>query len=344
MSGQHSFFSWWFGELREVFSGRPVPIHALALSEREIALVEKGVDQPLGVIDAEAHDLVEQVEGLRSRITGRRGRNPIVEVQLPAEQVLFNKFSIAADADPVEAVKRQLQEATGYRPDQLVYDIGPVSRRKGASHGEAVVGIALSSTVDEAVGYARKWGFDPGRVTSIESPRAFRRGPEFQHEGARAGGSVLPKVAAALAVLTLALGGAAAARALSIRADLAEQARAEAAALPEATGDVEERELALAEFAHAAAMASDMRDSTMPVWRILAEIAATLPSDVVLSEIDYKAGQLSLSGTASSIEGLSEAMDRSAIFSAPYFPETRPRGQGSARFVMEVTVDERNIR
>lgn len=344
MSARRGFFSWWFGELREAFSGRAVPSHALALSEHEIALIEKGVDTPLKVVDAEAADLPEQIEGLRSLIAGRRDEDPVVEVQLPSEQVLFSKVTVPGTGDPADAIRGQLHGLTGQAADGLVFDFAITRKPKAGLEGEAVVGVAMASTVDEAVNYARDWGFTPARITSIEAPRAFRRGPDLLHDAARVAGSKLPKIAAGLAALALCLAGAATARALSVRADLIERARAEAAALPAVEDDLAERELALAEFAHAAAMATDLRETTMPVWRILAEIAVTLPSDVVLSGVGYREGQLRLSGTAGSIEDLSESMDGSAIFSGPYFPETQGRRAGTARFVMEVAVDERNIR
>lgn len=340
MAAQRGFFSWWFGELREVFSGRPVPVHALALSAREIALIEKGVDTPLGVVDIDATDWLEQIEGLRSRILRRGGRSPQIEIQLPSEQVMFSKLAIDPAADRLTAVKAQLREMTGQNPDDLIFDIAS----KPDVEGRTVVAVAPASTVREAAGYASQWGFDPVRVTSIESPRAFRRGPDFEYEGARADGSVLPKITVALAVLAVCLSAGAAGHALSIRSDLADRAVAEAERLPEPNNDVQERELALAQFAHGAATAIEMRDTTLPVWRLLAEVASVIPSDVVLTGVKYETGQLRLSGSAASIEALSEAMDQSAIFSGPYFPETRAKRAGRARFVMEVAVDERSVR
>lgn len=342
MTGQRGFFSWWFGELREVFSGRPVPTHGLAMSDKEIALIEKGVDAPLDVVPVDASDRLEQIEGLRKRLAGRRDHNPTVEVQLPSEQVMFAKVTVPPGTEPRQSVRAHLRDLTGHAPEDVVFDVAPVS--SGPAGQEVMVGVALASTIDEAVEYASRWGFDPARVTSIEWPRAFRRGPDFRHFGARGAGSWLPKAAAVLAAVALVLAGAAAMRALSIRSDLAAAAQAEARAIAPPVEDMETRELELAQFAHAAAMASDLRDRSMPVWRILAETASILPADVVLSSMRYQSGQLRLSGTAGSIEALSDAMDRSAIFNAPYFKETSGRGAGKARFVMEVTVDERSIR
>ena len=340
MAAQRGFFSWWFGELREVFSGRPVPVHALAMSASEIALIEKGVDTPLGVVDIEASDWLEQIEGLRSRILRRGGRSPQIEIQLPSEQVMFSKVAIDPAMDRITAVKDHLRESTGQNPDTLIFDIAS----KLEPDGRTLVAVAPSSTVREAASYASDWGFDPVRVTSIEFPRAFRRGPDFEYEGARAAGSPLPKIAAAVAVLALLVAAVAAGRALSIRSDLADIAVAEATQLPAPNSDIQERELALAQFAHGAAKATERRDTTLPVWRLLAEVASVIPSDVVLTDFKYETGQLRLSGSADSIEALSEAMDRSAIFSGPYFPETRAKRAGRARFVMEVAVDERSVR
>jgi hypothetical protein len=340
MAGQRGFFSWWFGELREVFSGRPVPVHALAMSDREIALIEKGVDTPLGVVNLEASDWMEQIEGLRSRILRRKRKNPMIEIQLPSEQVMYARVVIDPAADRQSAVREKLPELTGQPLETLVFDVAS----KPDAEGRTVVAVAPSSTVTEAAHYASEWGFDPVRITSIESPHAFRRGPEFKHEGTRIAGSVLPKVAAGLAVLALCLGGAATARTLSVRADLADKAVAEAAALPVVDVDIGKQELALAQFANAAATATDVRDVTMPVWRIIAEVASIIPSDVILDGFEYRSGQLVLRGTTKSTVSLEEALDRSPIFNAPTFSGTSRGGGGRAKFTVEATVDERSIR
>ena len=340
MAEQRGFFSWWFGELREVFSGRPVPVHALAMSAHEVALLEKGVDAPLGVVYTEADDWLEQIEGLRSRILRRRGKDPLVEVQLPAEQVMFAKVEAGTGKDRYETVVSQLESLTGQDPAGLAFDIAP----KNDAEGRAVVAIAPASTVEEAARYANEWGFDPARVTSIESPRAFRRGPDFEHEGARAAGSKLPKIAAALAVVAILLAGVAAARILSVRADLTKQAEMQAQSIIIQGDDLGQSELALAEFANAAATATDLRDVSMPVWRLLAEAASIIPNDVVLSGFEYGSGQLVLRGTTASTVALEEALDISPIFNAPTLSSTSRSSNGRAQFVIETAVDERSIR
>ena len=341
MAGQGGFFSWWFGELREIFSGRPVPVHALALSDREVALLEKGVDTPIGVVDIESEDWREQIEGLRSRILRRRGKNPIVEVQLPSEQVMFAKIVLTPELKPREAVLYQLRDLTGQDPEGLAFDVAS----KLDAEGRTVVAIAPSSSVEEATRYAEDWGFEPVRVTSIETPKAFRRGPELDTERTTsARGSVLPKLAVALGVIAICLIAAAAGRALSLRTDLARQAEVAAAAVEPVEGSLQDRQIALAEFASAAATATDFRDVTMPVWRILAEAASTIPSDVVLTGFDYKAGQVILRGSTKSTVALEEALDQSPIFSAPTLANTSRGRPGRANFVMEATIDERSIR
>jgi len=303
MAGQRGFFSWWFGELREIFSGRPVPVHALALSDREVALLEKGVDTPIGVVDIDAEDWREQIEGLRSRILRRRGKNPIVEVQLPSEQVMFAKIALSSEKNRHEAVVSQLHDLTGQDPDDLAFDVAS----KLDSEGRTVIAITPSSSVDEATRY---------------------------------------KIAVALGVIAVCLSAAAAGRALSVRSDLAVQAEAAASSVKTVSDNLQVRQIALAEFASAAATATDFRDVTMPVWRILAETASTIPPDVVLTAFEYKAGQVILHGSTKSTVSLEEALDQSPIFSAPTLASTsRNRGRrGRANFVMEATIDERSIR
>jgi heme exporter protein D len=340
MAGQRGFFSWWFGELREVFSGRAVPVHALALSAHEVALLEKGVDAPLGVVDTQSEDWLEQIEGLRSRILKRKGRDPLVEVQLPSEQVMFAKVKLSSKGDREQAIKEQLGAITGQDPDTLAFDVAAQADKDGNS----VVAIAPSSTVSEAARYAAEWGFTAARVTSIESPSTFRRGPDFRHDEAEVVGSNLPKIAALLALVALIIGGIAAGLILKHRSALSEEAQQQARAVSIDDANLEEKELALAEFAHAAATATDLRDVTMPVWRLIAEAASIMPSDVILTGFEYRAGELILRGTTVSTVALEEALDRSPIFNAPTLSSTSRSGNGRANFVIEAAVDERSIR
>ncbi len=340
MTEQRGFFSWWLGELREVFSGRPVPVHALALSSHEIALLEKGVDTPLGVVDTQAEDWLEQIEGLRSRILSRNTQNPLVEVQLPTEQVMFTKVTVPDDEDRQAAICSQIPAITSQQLDDVTIDIAP----KPDADGMTIVAIAPASTVAEAARYAQEWGFNAARITSIESPKAFRRGPDFEHQGARPTGSALPKVAAGLGILAIVLSCTAAARALSIRGDLVQQVEREASEIIVTKDSSGQRELALAEFANAAATATDLRDVSLPVWRVLAETASIIPGDVVLTGFKYRRGQLILTGTTTSTVTLEEALDRSPIFNAPTLSSTSRSGGGRANFVIEAAVDERSVR
>jgi len=319
-----------------------VPVHALLLSDHEVALLEKGVDTPIGVVDIAAEDWREQIEGLRSRILKRRGKNPIIEVQLPAEQVMFAKTVLSPDREGRrKAAFLKLQDLTGQPPEDLAFDVAA----KPDAQGRTVLAIAPLSSVEEAAHYAEEWGFDPVRVTSMETPKAFRRGPDLDSgRAARAGGSTLPKIAVAMGVLALCLSAAAAGRALSIRSDLAREAEAQASAIKPATGNIEDRQITLVEFASAAATATDFRDVTMPVWRVLAEAASTIPPDVVLTGFDYKAGQIILRGSTKSTVALEESLDQSPVFSAPTLESTSKHREGRANFVMEATIDERSIR
>ena len=340
MAKQRGFFSWWIGELREVFSGRPVPVHSLVMSSHEVALVEKGVEAPLGVVDLQTEDWREQIEGLRARILGRRGKYPVVEVQLPPEQVLFTRIVVGTDTSNAGKVAEQVSIVSGQPVDAISYDLAA----KPDADGSVVVAIAQSSTVIEAARYADGWGFDPVRITSMEAPAAFPRGPDFEHHASRSAGSALPKIVLGAAVLTLILTALAGGRILSQRADVVADVEARAATLPATKEDLQQKQLALVEFAHAAATATDLRDTRMPVWRILAEAASIIPSDTIIDTIEYSTGQVTLRGTTASTVALEESLDRSPVFSAPSLSGTSRSSTGRANFVIEATIDERSVR
>ncbi len=340
MAEQSGFFSWWFNELREVFSGRPVPVHALAMSSYEVALIEKGVDIPLGVADTRADDWMEQIEGLRARILRRDKRDPVIEIQLPAEQVMFKKIPSSNGKNHNSTALAYLENLTGQPPGTLSISIAPTKEKDGS----LIVAVTPADTVVQAADHARKWGFNPARITSIESPRAFHKGPDFDHDTGKIRGSALPKVTGGIALIAVLLCSAAAARILTLRGDLANEAIRDAKAAVVEQGDLQERQLDLATFAHAGATATDLRDGSLPVWRILAETASVIPGDVILQRFKYSKGQVVLQGTTLSTVTLEEALDSSPVFNAPSLSETRRYGGGRAEFVIEAVIDERGIR
>lgn len=93
---------------------------------------------------------------------------PAVELWLPPERVLISRLK--PDETPEDALA-----AAPAPVEKLVHDL--------SSAGDVVV-ITEYSVVEDALRYARRWGFAPTRVTARVALRAFPMGPDFAETAA----------------------------------------------------------------------------------------------------------------------------------------------------------------
>ena len=341
MESLRTFFAWWFGELRAVFSGRSRSPLALVFSQREIALLERGTETPLGIVAFDAPDRAAQIEALRSIAEKRTGPGAPVEIRLPREQVIFREIKTPVSESGTRNLAVRIAETCDRKAHDLIAVSGPPIRTTDGGTPAIMAAAALSDSVAEAVRMARQWGFEALRVTSVDWPQAFAEGPEFYAKEVRLRSPLQSRIMVGLAALTLVLAGAAAVRALSARAALAEQTRILAASTTAPNVDLIKVEVDLAEFAHAASSAIEGRGDTVPAWYILSELATLMPADIALRSIDYRPGTLQLKGTGSSIDILQRKLERSPLFSGVRIDGTRARGKGEASFDISVSVNGR---
>ncbi|MFV0475041.1 MAG: hypothetical protein ACK5MQ_12680, partial [Pikeienuella sp.] len=100
-------------------------------------------------------------------LTGER--EPQVEIWLPPERALLVKLG------PKETAADALAAAPASASD-LVHDL---------SRDRRLVAIAEYAVVEDALRYARGWGFAPTRVTARIGLKAFPEGPDFAEPAAR---------------------------------------------------------------------------------------------------------------------------------------------------------------
>lgn len=336
-----AFFAWWFGELRGVFSGRRRPPVALVFSQREIALLERGTDTPLGIVGFDDPDRAARIETLRSIAEKRTGPGAPVEIRLPREQVIFREIETPVSDTGTRNLAVRLAETAGRKAHELTVVAGPAIRLADGGRPGVIAAAALTDSVNEAIRMARYWGFKVLRVTSVDWPRAYADGPEFYAQDIRIRSPLRSRVILGLAGLVLLLGAGALLRMTMARAALAEETRILAARTPSPAVDLIEVESDLAEFAHAASSAIEDRSATVPAWYLLSELAALLPPDIALESIEYAPGQITLRGEGSSIDILSRNLERSLLFSGVRIRETKRRGRGTASFDIGVSVNGR---
>lgn len=336
-----AFFTWWFGELRAFFSGRRRSPVALVFSQHEIALLERGTDTPLGIAAFDAPDRAERIETLRSIAEKRTGPGTPVEIRLPREQVIFCEIENPVPETGTRNLAVRIAEMSDRKAHELIAVSGPAIKLSEGGKPGILAAATLSDTVGDAVRMARKWGFEALRVTSVDWPRGFADGPEFYARDIRIRSPFRSKMLLALGAVAALLAATAAARAFSVRASLANEARVNDARTLQPNIDLMKVELNLAEFAHAASSAIENRSATVPVWYLLSEVAKLLPPDIALDSIDYQPGQMTLIGEGSSIDVLARNLERSPLFSGVRIRATKPRGRGTASFDIGVSVNSR---
>ncbi len=336
-----TFFAWWFGELTAVFSGRSRSPLALLFSQREVALVERGTETPLGIVAFDAPDRAARIEALRSIAEKRTGPGVPVEVRLPREQVIFREIEGPVSESGTRNLAVRIAETCGRKARDLTAVSGPPIKLTEGGQPGILAAAALSDSVGDAVRMARQWGFEALRVTSVDWPRGFVDGPEFYAKDVRVRSTPQSRIMVGLAVFTIFVGSCAAIRALSARSSLAEESRILAARTSEPNIDLIQLEVDLAEYAHAASSAIEGRGDTVPAWYILSELATLMPADIALNKVDYRPGTLQLKGIGSSIDILLRELERSPLFSGARVDGTKALGKGQASFDISVSVNGR---
>lgn len=147
---------------------------------------------------------------LRTEAEARAGGQRPVRLWLPREQVLQRRVEIDAtdEAARIEEAFRYVEAETVFRPTDVALAVAPARR-----DGKSTVLITFAETWREARIYAKRWGFQPGEVSTRHRAGDFgAEGPVFR---LRSQPAVLPAGAPGLRRFVSLAGGAVATAAVA---------------------------------------------------------------------------------------------------------------------------------
>ena len=193
----------------------------------------------------------------------------------------------------------------------------------------------------EAIDFAKKWGFDPQRVTSANEIEGFLEGPTFARvEDFRAATRSLRRTAGALtaaAVILLMIGVARGVLERSALADEAAARRAQAEEKLEAARSVRTASLELASKAERPVFARAERPLAME-W--LGALARTLPPSAYAERVVVAGGVVRLEGVAENADAVLAAVEVAEEFETARYAAAPTASEAGVwkRFAIEATL------
>lgn len=335
---------WLVAELRAMSTPQDAARFALALSEEQIALIERGPEGD--IVRGEARfgtpSWEEDIATLKRRAGG--GRRPArVDLLLPPDLTLSRVDRFPADArkNLREAVWWRLDTMSRNKPEDLCFDAAILDADPATGFLQVHVAITTRETVEEALVFAQEWGFKAQRVTSAAAFDGFPIGPLF-HRAARNRSDTysLRRTALALTascvVLALMGGGRAllernaAAAEIAQRRLQAEEAFADHSALRESTLDLARR----------AATPATLRKERPLMVDTVETLSRVLPPQAYAERVVVQDATLRVEGVAANADAVLSALEVSDAFETARYaapPRPAPDGRGQ-RFVIEASL------
>lgn len=323
--------SWLQSELKAAFTPDVSARFALDFTGRRVTLLERvsGGFVKRREVRYGAADFETAMDHIRALVARRTGR-AVVDVMIPEDMTLFRVETFPAEAREHlrEEAWWRLDAMTPFNPEDVFYDVALLEIEPKTGFTQVHVAVAPRDVVDELVRYARRWGFDPQRVTSSVEADGFPYGPLFHlASDAPKQARRLKRGAAALAIMALLLTALGAWRGVSEREALAEAAEArqrEAEAGLGAALALREDTLSLAELAMRPA---ERRLSSRMAVDWLDALAETLPADVETSRVVLEGRGLRIEGVGSSAAAARGALEEAEEFGAVVYasPVARPK-------------------
>ncbi|MEL6318297.1 MAG: hypothetical protein AAFR16_11750, partial [Pseudomonadota bacterium] len=264
---------------------------------------------------------------------------------LPTALTLFR-----IDTFPGEARKNLREEAwwrldalTPYAPEDLCYDVSLLGADQNTGFLEVHIAVAPREIVDEAIGYARGWGFTPRRVTSGEPAIGFPAGPEFLTVDDPASETRSLRRGAALATAAVLLFGViGVTRGVIERQRLVEEALTRSEGAQETLGDTLQVRAAALDLANRAMTPSVLRETRPLAVDLLAALARAMPPKTLTERAVITENGLRIEGVSANADAVLSAVAlapefRNGRYAAPV--ETLSvRGRKAERFVIEAEI------
>lgn len=300
-------------------SGRPADAarFVLDLSNQQVALIERTARGPRERAAARSGDpdFEESVRRMRDMVA--RGRSDaLVDLFLPDELTLARVESFPAEA------RRQLRDEawwrldslTPYRPEELCYDVSLIGTEPTTGFLSVAIAVAPREIVDEAVDYARAWGFAPQRVTGAPI-EGFPHGPLYlEVENASAEVRPLRRAAGLLIAATVALAMLGVARAVWTQEALATDLEARRAAADARLADALQVRAAALELADAAVRPLSRRRVEELAAEWVDALVAALPPGAEIDRIRMVDRSVRIEGRAPSAAAAFTAVSSTGRF------------------------------
>lgn len=311
-------WSWLKAELNAVFRSGGQSRFALDLSEQKVSLFERtaGGARLRDAASHSADDFELQLERIRRRVAGRGGEAP-VDILLPQELTLarIETFPGEARRNLRDEAWWRLESITPYRPEELCYDVALLSVEPATGFLDVSIALAPRDIVEEAIDYARRWGFSPQRVSSAIPIAGFPQGPLF-HQAADflTETRSLRRGAIGLAAASLLLAVVGVTRGVAARdVQLQHVAQAAAAAQTELDEALKVRQDAL-DLAGRAMLPTLRRRHRAYAVDWLETLAVALPPETLIDRLTVASGSIRIEGAAANAEAVIAALNGSEGF------------------------------
>ena len=313
---------WLMSELQALAAPTEIARFALDMANQRVSLVERTLSgrKHRGEAEHGTPDFEDLIETMRQRVARRHGREAPVDLLLPPELTLTRVETFPAEArrDLRDEVWWRLESITPYNAEDLCYDAAIVGVEPKTGFLDVSVAIAPREIVEEAIAYARKWGFAPQRVSASADIEGFPHGPVFlEAANQRREMRSLKRTAAGLIAASTLMGVIGAGAAVLERQQIADRLEARAAELDSQLAvDLETRASAL-DLAQRAGRpgARSQEQYNASAWVRALEEAA--PPDVVINRLTLVDGMLRIEGATSNADAALAALEQSEAFETP---------------------------
>ncbi len=343
------FFAWWFGELRAclpkaisgiLFGAAERLEVALDAREARFVLRSNGEARELGRVDLDAISGKAMAKAARKLLRYDQASAGQVTLRLPAGQVLRPKVEvpIAAAENLREVLAFEMDRHTPFSADEVLFDFRVAGSDAGLQRLSIEVLVARKRDVDAAVAVAGAMGLSPNRVTGPAAKQeTFNLLPMAQR--ARPG-RLVPRLVAAMAVVTLVLAGVTLDLWFERKQSMLERIEARVAELRATTGETGRLEEKVVHLLAVSGYLAEQKRRRPQMVEILDEVTQRLPDGHWLISFSLRDGRVRLAGYSDDPSGVLLMLEQSGLFSEAQFaaPVTMDPRIGKERFNMVATV------
>jgi len=343
------FLAWWLGELRaclpnaisEVLFGVEARLEvALDAGEAHFVLRRNGDARELGSV-ALAETSGKTTEKAARRLLRRdRGAAGHVTLRLPAGQVLRPNIEVpvAAAENLREVLAFEMDRHTPFSADEVLFDFRAAGSDAELQRLNVEVLVARKRDVDAALALAATMGLSPDRVTGPEAgAETFNLLPQAERPRPS---RLVPRLVAAMAVVTLVLAGVALGLWFARQQETLERLEARVAELRATTGETGRLEEKVAHLLAVSGYLAGEKRLRPQMVEILDEVTRRLPDEHWLISYSLRDGTVRLAGYSDDPSSVLRLLEQSGLFSEARFaaPVTMDPRIGKERFNLVATV------